>query len=232
MSQADPGPFPPEPGGEEVPRLRGQAFPQGSGDAFPQVRGDGVTQHGGDASRPYGREVVPQSGSEAVQPRVDPVPREARSFQGGRAGVVTRTAANAIDFLLAVAVLTGGYIGWCAVLFLVNPTRFSFPAPSFLVLLLCFEIVMFGYFTISWSTTGRTYGDHQLGLRVVSFRGERLRWAGAVVRAVFCLVLPIGLYWAAISSTNRSVQDSVMRTSVIYDWAPNRQATPQITRPG
>jgi len=248
VSQADPGPFPPEPGGEEVAPLRGDAFRQSGGDAIPQHRGDAFRQsegdtipqlrgaavplRRGDAFPPYKREVAPPSGSEAGLPRVDPVPREARSFQGRRAGVVTRTAANTIDFLLGVGVITSVYVAWCALRFLVNPTHFSFPAPSFLVLLICFEVVMFGYFTITWSTTGRTYGDHQLGLRVVNFRGERLRWAGAVVRAAFCLVLPIGLYWAVISSTNRSVQDTVMRTSVIYDWTSHRQVTPQITRPG
>ena len=240
MSQADPGPFPPEPGGEDAAHFRGDASRQNEGDAFPHYEGDALPQYRGaavplrrgDAFPTYQREVIPTSGSEAVLPRVDPVPREARSFQGRRAGVVTRTAANTIDFLLGVGVITSVYVAWCALRFLVNPTHFSFPAPSFLVLLICFEVVMFGYFTITWSTTGRTYGDHQLGLRVVNSRGEPLRWAGAVVRAAFCLVLPIGLYWAVISSTNRSVQDTVLRTSVIYDWTSRRPATPQITRPG
>ena len=240
MSQADPGPFPPEPGGEDAAHFRGDASRQNEGDAFPHYEGDALPQYRGaavplrrgDAFPTYQREVIPTSGSETVLPRVDPVPREARSFQGRRAGVVTRTAANTIDFLLGVGVITSVYVAWCALRFLVNPTHFSFPAPSFLVLLICFEVVMFGYFTITWSTTGRTYGDHQLGLRVVNSRGEPLRWAGAVVRAAFCLVLPIGLYWAVISSTNRSVQDTVLRTSVIYDWTSRRPATPQITRPG
>ena len=240
MSQADPGPFPPEPGGEDAAHFRGDASRQNEGDAFPHYEGDALPQYRGaavplrrgDVFPPYQRDVIPPPGSEAVLPRVDPVPREARSFQGRRAGVVTRTAANTIDFLLGVGVITSVYVAWCALRFLVNPTHFSFPAPSFLVLLICFEVVMFGYFTITWSTTGRTYGDHQLGLRVVNSRGEPLRWAGAVVRAAFCLVLPIGLYWAVISSTNRSVQDTVLRTSVIYDWTSRRPATPQITRPG
>lgn len=160
------------------------------------------------------------------------MPREARPFQGQRAGVVTRTAANVIDFLLAVGVLAFGYAAWAALTFLINPTKFSFPALPFIVVLICFELVMFVYFTTSWATTGRTFGDHQLGLRVLSPRGGRMHWAGAMVRAAFCLVLPIGLYWAAISPTNRSVQDSLLRTSVVYDWTPRRSATPQITRPG
>jgi uncharacterized RDD family membrane protein YckC len=159
------------------------------------------------------------------------VPREARRFQGRRAGIVTRTVANIVDFSVVVSVIAGGYAAWCAVSFLVNPTRFSFPSPSFLVLLLCYCLVLFVYLMVSWATTGRTYGDHLLGLRVVNIRGERMRWSGAMVRSAFCVVLPIGLYWAVLSPTNRSIQDAVLRTSVIYDWTTRRQVSPRITAP-
>jgi uncharacterized RDD family membrane protein YckC len=74
------------------------------------------------------------------------------------------------------------------------------------------------YFTAAWSTTGRSYGDHLLGLRVVNHTGGRMRPAGAFVRAVFCVLVPIGLFWYLVSRTNRSVQDLALRTSVIYDW--------------
>ncbi|MDQ5840341.1 MAG: RDD family protein [Chloroflexota bacterium] len=157
--------------------------------------------------------------------RVDAVPREARPFQGQRAGIVTRTAANVVDFTVVVGVLASGYAAWCALTFLVNPARFSFPAMPFLALLVCFAIVLFAYFTVSWATTGRTYGNHLLALRVVSFRGERLGWPAAVLRAGFCVVLPIGLYWAVLSPTNRSLQDTVLRTSVLYDWTTRSRAT-------
>ena len=160
----------------------------------------------------------------AGSPHVDPVPVEARRFQGQRAGVVTRTAANAVDFAVAVAVVAAGYLSWCALLFVVDAEGFSLPKPSFLLLLACFEFVMFAYFTGAWATTGRTYGDHLMGLRVVNYRGERMRWSGAAVRAVFCLAFPIGLYWAVVSTTNRSLQDTVLRTSVIYDWTTRRPA--------
>lgn len=185
----------------------------------------------GAGTSPYGRDGVPRR-LDAVPPKVDAVPVEARPFQGQRAGIVTRTAANVVDFLLVVVVLLGGYAAWCAFKFLINPKGFSFPEPSFAFLLVCFGIVLFAYFTASWATTGRTYGDHQLGLRVVNARGERLGWPAAVIRAAFCVVLPIGLYWAVLSPTNRSVQDSVLRTSVIYDWTVRRRTTPRITRLG
>jgi uncharacterized RDD family membrane protein YckC len=157
---------------------------------------------------------------------VDVVPREARPFQGQPAGIVTRTAANIVDFAVVAGVLAGGYAVWSAFRFLIRPTRFTFPTPTFLALLACFAIILFAYFTFSWVTTGRTYGDHLLGLRVVSSLGEPLQWPVAVVRAAFCVVLPIGLFWTVVSSTNRSLQDTVVRTSVIYDWTTRRRTHP------
>jgi uncharacterized RDD family membrane protein YckC len=163
------------------------------------------------------------AGADPSPPLVDVVPREARPFQGQPAGVVTRTAANIVDFAVVAGVLAGGYAVWSAFRFLIRPTRFTFPTPTFLALLACFAIILFAYFTFSWVTTGRTYGDHLLGLRVVSSRGGPLRGAVAVVRAAFCVVLPIGLFWTVVSSTNRSLQDTVVRTSVLYDWTTRRR---------
>ena len=169
---------------------------------------------------------------EVVHPKVEAVPREARPFQGQRAGVVTRTIANTLDFLLVAVVVGCGYAAWCALTFLINPTRFSFPTVSFLALLICAGILLFTYFTVTWATTGRTFGDQQMGLRVVSPRGERLGWPGSVLRAAFCVLLPIGLFWTIFSPTNRSVQDSVLRTSVIYDWTVRRRPPPRLTQQG
>jgi uncharacterized RDD family membrane protein YckC len=84
---------------------------------------------------------------------------------------------------------------------------------------------------VGWSTTGRTYGKHLLGLRVVNHDGQRLRIVGAAVRATFCLVFLIGFLWVAVSGQNRSIQDMVLRTSVIYDWT-RRNAPGPGTDPG
>jgi uncharacterized RDD family membrane protein YckC len=169
---------------------------------------------------------------DAVHPKVDAVPWEARPFQGQRAGVVTRTAANILDSLLVVGILACGYAAWCALRFLVNPKQFSLPTVSFLAALICGGVVLFTYFTVAWATTGRTFGDQQLGLRVVSPGGDPLRWPVSVIRAGFCVLLPIGLYWAVLSPTNRSVQDAVLRTSVVYDWTVRRRPPPRTTPPG
>jgi uncharacterized RDD family membrane protein YckC len=146
------------------------------------------------------------------------VPEEAREFQGHRAGIVTKVVANSIDLIIVAAVVAGLYVGYAALLFVVNPRGFTFPSPNFGLLLLLGGGLMTGYFWIGWATVGRTYGDHVLGLRVVGWRGDRVRWVPALVRAVFCVVFMLGLFWTVISRQNRSIQDVVLRTSVIYDW--------------
>ena len=162
-----------------------------------------------------------EHGSQAlVVTHVSAVPPEARSYQGRRAGIVSRLIANTIDFGVTLVVLAAGYLGATAVRFLWSPARFRFPQPSTGLLLAGGALIMLVYLTLSWTTTGRTYGDHVLGLRVVSGRYQRLGLAEAALRASFCVVLPIGLLYAAISRTNRSLQDIVLRTSVIYDWGP------------
>jgi hypothetical protein len=53
----------------------------------------------------------------------------------------------------------------------------------------------------------------------------------ALVRAAFCVIFPIGLLWVLFSGQNRSLQDLVLRTSVIYDWDVRPlQAPPAPTR--
>jgi uncharacterized RDD family membrane protein YckC len=146
------------------------------------------------------------------------IPQEARQFQGERAGIVTRVIANTIDFVLVAAVLLGAYVGWVALKFLWSPANFNWPTPKFLNLLIAGGAVLIFYLWISWASTGRTIGDHVMGLRVVSYRGRLMKWSGALLRSLFCAVFPIGLFWAIVSRQNRSVQDVVLRTSVIYDW--------------
>ena len=92
------------------------------------------------------------------------------------------------------------------------------PTPSFGLAYLVGTALLCGYFFAAWSTTGRTYGNHLLGLRVVNLHGERVRWIGAFLRSIACVLFPIGLLWCVFSRENRSIQDVVLRTSVIYDW--------------
>lgn len=150
---------------------------------------------------------------------VSTVPTAARPYQGQRAGIVTRVVANLIDVVVVVIVLAAGYVGWTSWQFLRNPRGFSFPSPPGLVTVILIALWIQGtYFALAWATSGRTYGDHVMGLRVVNIKGRRMRIWGACVRAAACVLLPIGLFWIVVSRSNRSLQDVALRSSVIYDW--------------
>jgi uncharacterized RDD family membrane protein YckC len=146
------------------------------------------------------------------------IPAVAQPYQGRRAGLVSRLLASGVDGVVVVVILAAAYLGLVGAVFLLSPKSFSFPSPSVVFAVTGFLLVLTLYLTASWATTGRTYGDHVMALRVVNFRGRRLRWAGAFLRAVACALFPIGLLWVAVSRENRSVQDVLLRTSVVYDW--------------
>ena len=139
-------------------------------------------------------------------------------IQGRRAGFVTRMLANMVDAGVVFGVLLSAYVAVSIVKFLWAPQAFQFPAPTFAVALILGGAVEFVYLTVAWHTWGRTWGGQLLGLRVLSFRGTNLLWAGATVRAAVCVLIPIGLVWVLVSRENRSAQDVVMRSSVVYDW--------------
>ena len=96
------------------------------------------------------------------------------------------------------------------------------PDPSVLVSVTTALLALIIYMTAAWSITGRTYGDHVMGLRVVGRSGDRVWPPTALVRAALCVGFPIGLLWCGVSASRRSVQDLVVRTTVIYDWRPRR----------
>ncbi|MGY1736107.1 RDD family protein [Geodermatophilus sp. SYSU D00684] len=149
-----------------------------------------------------------------------PAPAEHAGPRGGRAGLVTRALASVVDLLVVALLVVGGYAAVAAARFLVNPAGFSFPAPSSSTLLSWALGVLAVYLAVTWADAGRTYGDRLLGLRVGDDRGDRLGWGRSAVRAVLCVAFPVGLLWVLVSRGNRSVQDLVLRTSVVYDRPP------------
>ncbi len=149
---------------------------------------------------------------------VSAVPREARPYQGHRAGLVTRFLAAAVDAVVVVVGLVGVYAGWALVLFLAHPRRLSLPDVEPVLGVLSWYVVLAVYLTAAWAVTGRSYGNRLMGLRVVDRHGGRLHVPTAFLRAAFYVVFPIGLVWVAGSRQNRSLQDTVLRTSVIHDW--------------
>lgn len=164
------------------------------------------------------------AGSEPVHD-VPTLPSDAIAFQGHRAGFVSRAIAASIDVFIVVLLVLGTAGVWWVVSVIFDPMSPTTPTtpPSdrlpdlgfFIFYGYCLNVL---YWTIGWATGGRTIGNLIMGLRVVNHRGERMRWWGAFVRAAFCTIFIPGLFWVIISGANRSVQDVVLRTSVIYDW--------------
>jgi uncharacterized RDD family membrane protein YckC len=153
-----------------------------------------------------------------------PVPVEARPYQGEPAGIVTRLVANTLDGVVVGLLLAAGYAGLCGFVLLLHPRSFTFPQPGIFFSLTAMFGVTFLYLTIFWTVTGRTYGDVVMGLRVLRRNGRALRLPGAALRAAFCVLFPIGVLWIPVGRHNRSVQDTVLATKVVYDWQPRSQA--------
>lgn len=164
---------------------------------------------------------------------ISAIPKAARPYQGVPAGIVTRIVANTVDALVVAAVLGAGYLGWAALLFLVDPRGFEFPQVSLLFSLTAATVVSVTYLWLGWWLAARTYGGHVMGLRVHGRRGRRLGPLRSLARAGFCVFFPIGLFWCVVSPERRSVQDLVLWTSVVYDWRPREdEAVTPFSPPG
>lgn len=151
------------------------------------------------------------------------IPREARAFQGHRAGIVTRFVAAAADAGIVGLVLVGAYLGWAGFLFLLDPRHFTFPDFRLFASLLVGAVVLGLYLTTAWAIGGRTYGNLLMGLRVVGVLGGDVGWVRAALRAGFYVLFPIGLFWVVLDPRQRSIQDRVLATAVVYDWKPRRR---------
>ena len=151
-------------------------------------------------------------------PQINPIPPRARAFQGLRAGVITRSIAGGVDYALVAATTVGSYVAVAVLLFLLDPRGYQLPTWSFATFLVLGFVYLVVYLAVSFATSGRTLGDRLMGLRVVGRSGRRMRWWAALVRAAFCAAFPVGLFWCAVSRENRSLQDIVLRTSVIHEW--------------
>jgi uncharacterized RDD family membrane protein YckC len=152
------------------------------------------------------------------RPVAAPVParRDAES-QGRRAGLISRVLASVVDAIIVVLLVTAGWGGVAAFRFLRHPARFTVPSPGAQALLYIGLGVLAAYLAVTWAVAGGSYGDRLLGLRVVDSGGAHLRWGRCVVRAVLCTIFPLGLFWVPLSRDNRSVQDLLLRTSVVHD---------------
>ncbi|MCF6389662.1 RDD family protein [Mycobacterium sp. MBM] len=132
------------------------------------------------------------------------------------AGVISRGVAAVIDLLFVGVVLAALYIGLILVRLTLHPSSFTFPTVG----VVFSTAVMFGvavlYLTACWAVSGCTVGAVTMGLRVTGRRGGRLAPAVALIRAVVCVLFPIGLLWVAVDAHRRSLQDIVLGSRVVY----------------
>lgn len=152
-------------------------------------------------------------------PATDPLPKAARLLQGTRAGFVTRALSVFIDIAVISIVVVAGWAATRFLIFVLHPTQ-ALPTPNATGLLIAGYVVMVLYWTVCWATSGRSLGAFLMGVRVRSRNGSRVGWARALARAVFCVAFPPGLIWSIVSHLDESVQDIVLRTSVVRDWSP------------
>jgi uncharacterized RDD family membrane protein YckC len=152
--------------------------------------------------------------------RISPIPHEARPYQGQTAGIVTRLVAAVLDSLVIGSVLAGCYFGYAGLLFLVDPRGWSMPRPGLFFSLWAGFATAFVYLTVFWALSGRSYGYLVMGLRVQRRSGRPLRLPGAALRALCVVVFPIGILWVPVGRGNKSLQDTVLGTRVVYDWQP------------
>jgi uncharacterized RDD family membrane protein YckC len=174
--------------------------------------------------------VEPERVSDTVEPErrihVDVIPAEARGLQGRRAGLFSRILANILDLGVVFAAVIATYVGWAGIKLLWQGSSFTRPTPGLAAALLFAEVLHVLYFAAAWTTSGRTLGNRVMGLRVLGRSDRPLSVGMALGRAVLCVLFPFGLLWAGVSRENRSVQDLILRTSVIYDWRPRARERP------
>jgi uncharacterized RDD family membrane protein YckC len=143
--------------------------------------------------------------------------------------VVTRFLAACVDTAVVVLVTVFVDLGAAGIRFAWSPRDFRWPQPSTQLVILVLVVVAVAYLTVGWSMAGRTYGAQLLGLRVLSGQYGRLGPVRSLLRALACVLFPLGLLWSGISVTRRSLQDVILRTAVVYDARTNVQV--QVPRP-
>jgi uncharacterized RDD family membrane protein YckC len=150
--------------------------------------------------------------------KVSPIPHEARPYQGLEAGLVTRGIAGVLDVVVAVVATVLLYLGIAGAKLVIRPRSFHFPELPFLLGLSGVLTILVLYLTAAWTLSGRSYGAHVMGIRILGRRGRRVRAPVALARAVLYVVFPVGLLWCLVNPQKRSVQDVLLRTTVVYDW--------------
>jgi uncharacterized RDD family membrane protein YckC len=163
---------------------------------------------------------------------------EARSLQGHRAGFASRLVADVLDFGVAWLLGLSALAAAGVVSYLLTGPPLQLPVlPNWLDATAGATIAVF-YLGLSWAATGRSVGKQVAGLRVVDRAGRRMSLWRSFARAVLYVLFPAGLLWVLASRRNASLQDLIVKTAVVYDWAyhPSDQTSPtsdgSASRPG
>lgn len=141
----------------------------------------------------------------------DPQPEPPRA-----AGIVSRGTAATIDLAVVAVILGALYFGLVLFRLMLHPAAFSLPAIGAVFSTAFGFGVSVLYLAGAWAVSGRTVGAVTMGLRVVGRRSDRVAPVVALLRAVACVVFPVGLVWVAVDKRRRSLQDIVFRTRVVY----------------
>jgi uncharacterized RDD family membrane protein YckC len=147
------------------------------------------------------------------------LPERARSIQGLSAGFTSRLIAVFIDIALVALLVLGAWGGWEALRYIMS-VFYTLPPATGIPLLIIGYLLMWLYWTWSWSVGGRSLGNILMGLRVQKRHGENLGLGLAAVRSALSIVFALGLFWSIVSRKNKSLQDVVLGTEVVFDWAP------------
>ena len=144
----------------------------------------------------------------------------ALELQGSRAGMMSRALADVVDvaiaFLIYVAIGLLLNVMWD--LFFSDGIEIN--EPRGWVSALAIFVILVVYLALGWGSTGRTAGKQLMGLRVVRADGDGLKPSNALWRAFLCALFYPGLLLAIVNQRNRSLQDLICKTVVVYDWLP------------
>jgi len=135
---------------------------------------------------------------------------------GDTAGVVSRCLAALVDAIVVAGIGLAVQFAYGGLRLLVAGPPFRMPDLSgWRTGVLGWTIAVL-YLGVSWASTDGTLGDWLLGLQVTGRTGRLLGIPRALLRAVFCVALPVGLLWIPFSRRHASVQDVVMASAVRY----------------
>ena len=132
------------------------------------------------------------------------------------AGIITRGLAAIIDLVVVLLIMSALYGGLVLVRLVYSPTAFSLPSLNAVFSTVMTFAIAVLYLTACWTVSGSTAGAVTMGLRVVGRRSPRVSLLVGLLRAICCVLLPIGLLWVVVDRQRRSLQDIVFRTRVIY----------------